>query len=177
MYLYGHTDREICEKFGIKEHTLKAWIKKYRWEELKAEVMAEVHKEGIRPYANKASMLSRQGLDIIQDQLKVKQAKGEEMSWSEMKQLMEMALSLYKIGNIEQGKPTEITQQQSLREMKLELKKIVKEDPFQEFLDVTPEKQIEEITGPGAGSEDREAKPEVESSSGPVKSGESDISG
>ena len=139
MYLYGHTIKEISEKYDISPATLTSWVKKYKWDNLREEVLVDVHREGIRPFANKASMLSRQGIEILTDQLKKLQLSGKELKISEMKALTEMIVNLYKIGNIEQGKPTEITQQQSMREMKLELKKIIRDDPFQEFIDVTPE--------------------------------------
>lgn len=144
MYLYGHTIKEISDKYELNPSTITAWVKKYKWDNLRNEILTEVHKEGIRPFANKASMLSRQGMDILSEQLKRLYQSGKELKVSEMKAIMEMVIGLYKIGQIEQGKPTEITQQQSMREMKLELRKIIKEDPFQEFIDVTPEqKQIE----------------------------------
>jgi hypothetical protein len=88
---------------------------------------------------------------------------------------------MQKVSRTEDGKPTEITKNISIREQKQEIRMILKEDPFQEFIDVIEAKDPKLLNGKsdnesGVGSENPEAQQEVGPSPGPAESGESNLS-
>lgn len=54
-YMKGVKQKEICEKYNIKNNTLKSWIKRYKWTEEKRNKGAPKNKRGA-PFNNKNSV-------------------------------------------------------------------------------------------------------------------------
>lgn len=54
-YMKGIKQKEICEKYNIKNNTLKSWIKRYKWTEEKRNKGAPKNKRGA-PFNNKNSV-------------------------------------------------------------------------------------------------------------------------
>lgn len=133
LYLYGHTPTYIGKKLGLDPGTITKWSQTGGWVAKRGELFQKAYQQSWAAVGNHAGIAQNLAQQFFNEQLKKKMESGEDLDWDEMSKLCNMVLSMQKISRTEDGKPTEITQSLSMREMKAEIKMILKEDPFQEF--------------------------------------------
>jgi len=186
LYLLGHDVSAIAERMGLEVRVISGWVDTGKWASKRADIFKKVYQQSWGQIGNNAAIAQNLAQTLFNEQIQKKLSRDEELAWDELKKLSDIIVSMQKVSRTEDGKPTEITQQLTIREQRAQIRMILKEDPFQEFADAIESakmKKIEhknveyEISTVGAGATDTETECEVGASSGATESRKGDISG
>ena len=186
LYLLGHDVGAIAKRMGLEVRVVSGWVDRGKWVSKRADIFKKVYQQSWGQIGNNAAIAQNLAQTLFNEQIQKKLARDEELAWDELKKLSDIIVSMQKVSRTEDGKPTEITQQLTIREQRAQIRMILKEDPFQEFADAIESanmKKIEhknveyEISTVGTGAADSEAECEVGATSGAAESGTSDIPG
>lgn len=141
LYLLGHGPKFISKRVGLSEERIHELVRTGKWKQRRAEVYERAFKSSWTQLSNNAGIAQNIAQTILNEQLMKKMESGAEMDWDELKKLSDMIIGMQKVSRTEEGKPTEYTQHLTLREMKAEIKAILKNDPFQEFIGDAPTRE------------------------------------
>ena len=136
MFLSLCSPDEIAKKLQVEITTVRKWIASAEWQKQQAKVVKSFVGPLLTRRVDELENIRGLGLAVASRYLAQVWRDKPSLSVKDVEHIIEMVMKVDKLIKLEEGKPTDIVKNISMKEAKERMRKVLKEDPFEEFKDV-----------------------------------------